>query len=279
MLFGLQAAGEKMVHSTAELRLLVSASREAGLLEETQEDVVERVFRLGEQRVNTLMTPRMDVVWLDITDPIAQIQAEVIGSVHSHFLVCHETVDQAIGFLSAKEFLAATLTIPLTSTDLTSLLTPLLYIPESILAFNALEMFRTSGSHIAVVVDEYGATQGLVTLNDLLEAIVGDIHTGNEPSEPQAIQQADGTWLLDGMFSVDDFKDLFDIKQLSEREGLDYVTIGGFVIRQLGHIPTSSESFEWNGWHFEVLTMDGHRVEQIWMAPLVSTRPQPEDNA
>jgi CBS domain containing-hemolysin-like protein len=279
VLFGLQTTDEKMVHSPAELRLLVSASREAGLLEETQEDVVERVFRLGEQRVNTLMTPRLDIVWLDITDPIAQIQAEVIDSVHSHFLVCQETVDHAIGFLSAREFLAATLTTPLTPTDLTALLTPPLYIPESILAFNALEMFKTSGSHIAVVVDEYGATQGLVTLNDLLEAIVGDIHTGNEPSEPQAIQQADGTWLLDGMVSVDDFKDLFDIKQLSEREGLDYVTIGGFVIRQLGHIPTPSESFEWNGWHFEVVAMDGHRVEQIWMAPLASQQSQSEGDA
>lgn len=276
LLFGLQTAGEKMVHSPAELRLLVSASREAGLLEEAQEDVVERVFRLGEQRVDALMTPRTDIVWLDIADPIDRIQEEVIASVHSHFLTCQETVDHTIGFLSAKVFLGATLTTSLTSTDLTPLLTPPLYIPESILAFNALEMFKTSGSHIAVVVDEYGATQGLVTLNDLLEAIVGDIHTGNEPNEPQAIQRADGTWLLDGMFSVDNFKDLFEIKQLSEGEGLDYLTIGGFVMRQLGHIPTTSESFEWNGWYFEVVAMDGHRVEQIWVAPLESKRSQSE---
>lgn len=271
-LFGLQSGGEKTVHSPAELRLLVSDSREAGLLEETQEDVVERVFRLGEQRVKTFMTPRIDIVWLDITDPIAQIRAEVVTSVHSHFLVCQEMVDHAIGFLSAKEFLAAMLSTPLTSTELISLLTPPLYIPESLLAFNTLKLFKTSGSHIAIVVDEYGVTQGLVTLNDLLEAIVGDIHTGNEPSEPQAIQKADGTWLIDGMFSVEDFKDLFEIKQLSEREGLDYVTIGGFVIRQLGHIPTTSESFEWNGWCFKVVAMNGHRVEQIWVAPLESER-------
>lgn len=267
-LLGLHATDEKLVHSPEELRLLVSASREAGLLEEAQEDVVERVFRLGEQRVGTFMTPRIDIVWLDLSDPIDKIREEVINSVHSHFLVCQETVDQSIGFISAKTFLAATLNPQLTTTDLTALLTPPLYIPESILAFNALEMFKTSGSHIAVVVDEYGATQGLVTLNDLLEAIVGDIHTGNEPNEPQAIQCTDGTWLIDGMLSVDDFKDLLHLKQLSEGEGFDYLTISGFVMRHLGHIPTVSESFEWNGWHFEVIAMDGHRVEQVLVAPL-----------
>ncbi len=265
-LFGLQATGEKLVHSPEELRLLVSASREAGLLEEAQEDVLERVFRLGEQRVGTVMTPRLDIVWLDITAPIARIQEIVINSVHSHFLVCQESVDHSLGFLSAKALLASTLTSPLTSNDLTSLLTPPLFMPESILAFNALEMFKTSGSHIAIVVDEYGATEGLVTLNDLLEAIVGDIHTGNEPSEPQAIERSDGTWLVDGMLSVDNFKDLLEIRQLSE--GSDYLTMGGFVMRQLGHIPAVSESFEWNGWHFEVIAMDGHRVEQVWIAPV-----------
>jgi putative hemolysin len=129
-------------------------------------------------------------------------------------------------------------------------------------------MFKTSGSHIAIVVDEYGATEGLVTLNDLLEAIVGDIHTGNEPREPQAIERSDGTWLIDGLLSVDNFKDLLEIRQLSEREGSDYLTMGGFVMRQLGHIPALSESFEWNGWYFEVVAMDGHRVEQVWVAPV-----------
>lgn len=258
---------EELIHSPAELQLLVAATREAGLLEEAQEEVVERVFRLGEQRVSALMTPRLDIVWLDLDDPIATLQQQVINSVHSNFLVCQETVDHPVGFLRAKDFLAASLAKSLTVTELRDSLTPLLYIPESIRAFNALELFKTSGSHIAVVVDEYGATQGVVTLNDLLEAIVGDIHTGNEPFEPQALRREDGSWLVDGMLSIDEFKDLFHFRKLPLGEGVDYQTIGGFVLHQLGHIPTVSESFTWNQFDFEIVAMDGYRVAQVVILP------------
>ncbi|XGV95879.1 MAG: hemolysin family protein [Leptolyngbya sp. BL-A-14] len=267
-LLGLETGNsEELIHSPAELQLLVSATREAGLLEEAQEEVVERVFRLGEQRVSALMTPRLDIVWLDLEDSIGTLQQQVIESVHSNFLVCQESVDHPIGFLRAKEFLATSLTQPPTPTELKALLTPLLYIPESIRAFNALELFKTSGSHIAVVVDEYGATQGLVTLNDLLEAIVGDIHTGNEPFEPQAIRREDGSWLVDGMLSIDEFKERFHFRQLPLGEGVDYQTIGGFILYQLGHIPTVSESFTWNHFDFEVVAMDGYRIDQVVIIP------------
>lgn len=229
---GLQAgSGEESIHSPDELRILISASREAGLVGEMEEDVVERLFRAGEQRVNAFMTTRKEIFWLDIEEPPHKLQQKIIDSVYSRFLVCQGSIDNPLGFVGAKEFLAACLASP--SPDLTALLTSVLYIPENTPALNGLGLFKKSGSYLAVVVDEYGVIQGLVTLNDLLEAIVGDIHTGNEPDEQQAVQGEDGSWVLDGMLPIEEFKDLLNIRKLPGEEEDDYQTVGGFVTTQL----------------------------------------------
>jgi CBS domain containing-hemolysin-like protein len=261
---GLQVGGsEELVHSPEEIRLLVSASRQAGLLGEVEEDVVERILDLGERRISAFMTPRREVVWLDIEDPIPTLQKGVTDSVHSHFPVCQGSIDELLGFISAKKFLSSSLDGSLTTTTLAKLLSAPLYIPESTRTIIALEQFKSSGSHIAAIVDEYGAIQGLVTLNDILEAIVGDIRTGNEPAEPQAVQRSDGSWLLDGMLSVEDFKDLFEIRDLPGEEGIEYQTVGGFVLSQLGHIPVVAESFDWDKLHVEVVDMDENRIDKV----------------
>jgi len=263
-LLGLPAtSSEELIHSPEEIRLLVSASRQAGLLGEVEEDVVERVFDLGARRISAFMTPRREVVWLDVEAPIPELQKIVTDSVHSHFPVCQGSIDEILGFISAKRFLAASLDGSLTMASLVELLSPPLYIPESTRTIVALEQFKSSGSHVAAIVDEYGAIQGLVTLNDILEAIVGDIRTGNEPPEPQAVQRSDGAWLLDGMLSVEDFKDLFDIRDLPGEEGIEYQTVGGFVLSQLGHIPAVSESFEWDKLYLEIVAMDENRIDKV----------------
>jgi putative hemolysin len=263
-LMGLEAGGsEELIHSPEEIRLLVAASRQAGVVGEIQEDVIERVFDIEERRISAFMTPRRAIVWLDIEDPIPVLQKTVIESVHSHFPVCHGSIDELIGFITAKQLLAASLDSSLTIEKLAKLLNPPLYIPESSRVAPALEQFKSSGNHTAVIVDEYGAIQGLVTLNDILEAIVGDIRTGNEPEEPKVIQRSDGSWLIDGMLSVEDFKDLFNIKDLPGEEGVEYQTVGGFVLSQLGHLPTVSESFEWDRLYVEVVDMDEHRVDKV----------------
>lgn len=267
-LMGLQAGGsEELVHSPEEIRLLVSASRKAGLLGEMEEDVVERVFELGDRRVSAFITPRREVVWLDIEDSIAKLQQTVITSVHSHFPVCQGSIDELLGFISAKEFLIAGLDQPLSMTRVLDRISAPLYLPESTRAVIALEQFKQTGNYIAAVVDEYGAIQGVVTLNDILEAIVGDIRTGDEPGEPQAVQRPDGSWLLDGMLSVEDFKDLFQIRDLPGEEGIEYQTVGGFVLSQLGYIPSVADAFDWNGLHIEVISMDEHRVEKVLVKP------------
>ncbi|MGH2415248.1 MAG: hemolysin family protein, partial [Microcystaceae cyanobacterium] len=269
ILLGLHAgSGEELVHSPEELRFLVSASRKAGLLGETEQDVVERVFRLTEQRVSAFMTPRLDIVWLNVEEPLTKLQQTIIASVYSRFLVCQGSIDNCLGFVGAKEFLASYLAGTMTGKDLRGLLTQPLYLAESMRALNALKIFKNSGSHIAIVVDEYGAIQGLVTLNDILEAIVGDIQTGSEPAEPQAVPYQNGAWLLDGMLSIEEFKTLFNLRKLPEGDGVDYLTVGGLVLTQLGHIPSVTESFECEGLHFEVISLDRHRIEQVLVTPI-----------
>ncbi|UBF28265.1 hemolysin family protein [Kovacikia minuta CCNUW1] len=270
-LLGLEAGGsEELIHSPEEIRLLVSASRQAGLLGEVEEDVVERILDLNERRISAFMTPRREVVWLDIEDPIPSLQRIVTNSVHSHFPVCRGSIDDLLGFITAKQFLSASLDGALTMASLSKLLSPPLYIPESTRTIIALEQFKSTGNHTAAIVDEYGAIQGLVTLNDILEAIVGDIRTGNEPEEPRAIQCSDGSWLLDGMLSVEDFKDLFEIRDLPGEEGIEYQTLGGFVLSQLGHIPVVAESFEWDRLSIEVVDMDENRIDKVLVRPIVS---------
>jgi putative hemolysin len=266
---GLQTGNaEELVHSPDEIRLLVSASRQAGLLGEAEEDVVERVLRLGDQQVSAFMTPRLDIEWLDLEDPIATLQQIIMTSVHSHFPVCQGSVDELLGFVKARAVLAASMNEPFSVAILMRSLTQPLYIPEGTKAFHALDMFKQSGSYIATVVDEYGAIQGLVTLNDILEAVVGDIQTGNEPSDVQAMHCADGSWRLEGMLSIEEFKDIFHIRETRDDEDANYQTLGGFIMSQLGHVPVASESFEWNKLRVEVLEMDGNRVDKVLVMPI-----------
>jgi putative hemolysin len=269
-------SSEEMVHSPEEIRLLVSASRQAGLLGETEEDVVERVFRLGDQRISALMTPRINVVWLDIEQPVHKLQEKIITNVYSHYPVCRENVDDLLGFVTAKEALAASIAEPLTLTKLIDLLTPPLYVPEVMTAFNGLKVFKQTGQHVAAVVDEYGTMQGLVTLNDILEAIVGDIRTGNEPAEPEALRREDGAWLLDGLLPIEEFMDIFGLRELPDREESLYQTIGGLVLTHLGHVPQVSESFEWHNFQIEVAGMKRNRVSQVLVRPLGEATPHSE---
>ena len=263
---GLQpGSGEELLHSTEELKLLVAASHKAGLLGEAEQDVVERVFSLGDRRVSAFMTPRTEIVWLDIDDPLDKIRRDVIESTHSMFPVGQDGIDNLLGVVQAKEFLAHGPSQPV---DLQALLQQPLYVPESMKALKALELFKKSGTHIALVVDEYGVTQGLVTLNDMLEAIVGDIPDRDELAHPEAVKREDGSWLLDGLLPIDEFKEIFHLRKLSEGEGVNYQTLGGFVLTQMGHIPSVAERFEWAGLRFEVLNMDGNRVDKVLVVPV-----------
>jgi len=245
-----------------EIQLMIDQGTEAGIFEEAEHDMVEGVFSLGDQRVYSLMTPRPDVVWLDISDSLEEIRAKIAGSDYSRFPVRQGTLDVILGIVKARDLLVPSLGGE--QIRLKDLLRPAFFIPETMFASRALEVFKEKGTEILLVIDEFGGLQGLLTINDIIEEIVGQI----ELEEPQATQRQDGSWLLDGMLEVDEFKELFRLPVLPHED--EYETLSGFVMVSLGRVPQTADQFEWSGLRFEVIDMDGRRVDKV----LVTTLPQ-----
>lgn len=266
-LLNVQPSEEEPEATEEEIKILLQQGTEAGAFEEVEQDIVERVFRLGDRRVSTLMTPRPDVVWLDLEDSMEVNRQTLTTATYSRFPVCRDGLDNMLGIVHVNDLLNQSLAgQPI---DLTRELRQALYIPESTHALKVLELFKQSSTHIALVVDEYGVIQGLVTLTDILEAIVGDLPV-DETEEPQIIQREDGSWLLDGMLSIDGFKELLDIEdeELPGEDRGNFHTLGGFVVMHLGHIPVSADHFEWKNFRFEVMDMDGNRVDKVLVMPV-----------
>ena len=184
-----------------EIKVLVRQGAEAGMFAAAEQDMVERVFHLGDQHVNALMTPRPDIIWLDLNDSNEVNRQKLIDSHNSRLPVCQETLDNILGVAHVSDILARSLAGQ--DIDLTTLLRQPLLIPETTHALRVLELFKQSGTHIALIVDEYGVIQGLVTLNDVMEVIIGDVPAG-DLEEASAIQREDGSWLLDGMLPIDE---------------------------------------------------------------------------
>ena len=262
-LLGVRASEEPPV-TEDEIRLLIRQGTESGTFKQAEQDIVERAFRLDDLPVSAIMTPRSRIVWLDQEEPFEQNYQKITNSVYSRFPVCQGSLDEVLGIVLVKDLYAHRAIEP--STDLTNFLQQPLFIPESLWALKVLEMFK-QGMHIALVVDEYDVVQGLVTLNDILEALVGDIPSVGEQQEPQAIRREDGSWLLDGMLPIDEFQQVLNIDKLPGIRRGQYQTLGGFVIAHLGRIPTSSDHFEWQGLRFEVVDMDGNRVDKVLVTP------------
>jgi putative hemolysin len=228
--------------------------------------MVESVFRLGERRVAAIMTPRPDLVWLDVADSPEEIARKLRESGYSRFPVSEGSLDHLLGVVAAKDLLLRTLEGE--APDLRANVRPPLLVPENLPAPRILEVFKTGGAHLALVVDEYGSLQGLVTLNDVMEAIVGELASSEPAAESEAVQREDGSWLLDGMLPVDELGDLLELGALPGEERSQYHTLGGFVMAELGHIPRAGDHFTWGGYRFEVMDMDGHRVDKVLATPL-----------
>lgn len=250
-----------------EIRVLMEQGTQAGVFDEAEQDMVTAVFRLGDRRAGELMVPRTEIMWLDLEDSLEEIIDTITGSGYSRFPVCQDDLDHVIGIVQSKDLLARSLTgQPL---DLKHSLRPPLFVPESNQVVKVLELFKQSQMPLALVIDEYGGTQGLITLNDILEAIVGDV----EVDEPQAVQRQDGSWLLDGTLLVEEFKEILELEVLpAEAEGY-YQTLGGFVMMCLGRIPTEGDYFQWHNLRFEVVDMDGRRVDKVLVLPDSSKSP------
>ncbi len=264
-IMGIRPSAEPQV-TEEEIKVLIEQGTEAGMFEQAEEDIMKRVFRLGERRVSALMTPRLEIVWLDLEDSLEENHRTMMESSHSRFPVCQGGLDNLLGVVQVYDLLVKSLSGQLI--DFTSTLQTAVFVPESTRALRVLELFKQSGTQIAFVVDEYGVIQGLVTLTDVLQAIVGDIPSTDELEEPQAIQREDGSWLLDGMLPIYQFKELLSLEdeELPGEHRGSYQTLGGFVVMHLGRIPASADHFIWDELRFEVMDMDGNRVDKVLVA-------------
>jgi len=259
-LIGIRPSTEPPV-TEEEIHVLLDQGTQAGVFEEAEQDMVAGVFRLNDRRVYSLMTPRTEILWLDVRDKTDEILKKLSEGPYSRFPVCQGSLDNVLGIVKARELLTRSLAgEPI---YLKECLSSALFIPETTFASRALEVFKESNKELVLVIDEFGGITGLLTINDVLEEIVGDIEVG----EPQVTQRQDGSWLLDGMLDIDEFKEIFHLGLLPNED--DYETLAGFVMTSLGRIPKSADRFEWEGLRFEVVDMDARRVDKV----LVTTLP------
>jgi putative hemolysin len=261
---GITASTEPQV-TEEEIKILIEQGTEAGTFEEAEQDMVERVFRLGDRPVSYLMTPRPDIVWLDLEDTAEENRQKMVDSAYSRYPVCQAGLDNVLGVIPVTDLLARSFRgEPL---DLTVGLRQPVFVPESTRGLKVLELFKQTITHMALVVDEYGVIQGLVTLNDIMSEIVGDVPSTDGQDQPQAVQREDGSWLLDGMLPVEEFLELFGMEEWESEERGSYQTLGGFVITHLGRIPAAADHFEWQSMRIEVMDMDGNRVDKVLVVP------------
>ena len=256
----------------AEIRAFIQQGTEEGTLEVAEREIMERVFRLGDRQVTSIMTPRLEITWLDLEDTAKVNQHKIIGSRYRRLPVCQGSLDNILGLISVNSLLHRALhNDPL---DLTVGLEQPLVIPELSRSLPLLEQFKRSRVHTALVVDEYGVIQGLVTLWDILEALVGDAPSLDE-SRDRPRQREDGSWLLDGMMNIEEIYSCLNLGGFSDRTA-SYYTLGGLVIHQLGKIPSATDRFEWHGFTVEVMDMDGNRVDKVLITPKQQACPAEE---
>ena len=245
-----------------EFETLLEEGARAGVFEEEERELVGRALRLDDRPVRELMTPRPKIVWLNTEDPPREHRRLVVEHRHSYYPVARGDLDEFLGFASVKDAWARMLNGE--SVDLLEALQPPPLVSEGAPATAALEAFKSSGVPVALVIDERGNCEGLVTLTDILEALVGEVPDLHTPAEEAPIlRRADGSWLVDGLLAADDFKARLGLRKLPSEPRGDYQTVAGLVIEQLGRIPTTGDCFEWGGLFFEVLDMDGHRVDKV----------------
>lgn len=250
-----------------ELKHLLKLGTRAGVFEKGEQEIVGRVLRLGERRIGELFTPRPSMVALDVDAPPEENWSKIAASGHFYFPVYEGVPDRVLGLVSVKDLWAKA--IKGEKPDLRSLLHEPVYLPEGVSALRGLERLRETGSHLALVLDEYGGVEGLVTLHDLLRAIVGELPS--QQAEPLAVRREDGSWLLDGKLPLSDMSDILGISSAHAGHMEEFQTLGGFVMGSIGHVPKTGDHFEWGGMRFEVIDMDERRVDKVLVAVVGET--------
>ncbi len=262
-ILGMSASKEPPI-TEDEIKGLIEQGTQVGVFDAVEQDMVEGVFRFNDRSINAIMTPRTEIEWLDANDTPEQLLKQIMASSHSRFPVAQSSLDNVVGILNAKDVLEKFVTN--TPFNLLDMVTKPIWVPENTPAMRMLEMVREGGTHEVMIVDEYGGLQGMATLFDILESIVGEIPSADESSESEIIIREDGSYLLDGLLPIDELKELLDVDELPEEDKVGYQTVGGFIMNQIGSIPVAGQHFHLLNYRFEVIDMDDRRVDKVLLS-------------
>ena len=255
-IFNIKKATDSAV-TEEEIKAMISEGSEHGSIEEGEKEIIERVFHLGDRNITSLMTHRTDIVWLDMNDTVQDVKENLDDIIFSTFPVCDGSVDDIKGLVYVKDLVKAS-----PETPLHKLLKPALFVPENNKAYQLLEKIKSTKIHTCFIVNEYGTMEGMITLNDIMEAIVGDVpQTGQE--EYEIIKREDGSFLVDAQIHFYDFLSYFERADWMNEGEHEFDTLAGFVLHELEHIPSTGEKFEWRDFNFEIIDMDGQRIDKI----------------
>lgn len=249
-----------------EIRMLIREGARLGVFNKTERDLVERALRLDDVRVSTLMKPRNEIESVDLTKFTKKPLGHIAKYKYENIILCDKTIDHVIGIVYVKDLLQEYATT--NKFNITGHTQKPLLVLESTRVLRVLELFRNSPMHVALVIDEYGNIQGLVTFNDILRALVGDIESRDRDEDPEVVKRTDGSLLLDGMLSVSELKKTLKAQSLPGEDSGAFQTLGGFVLSYLDRVPKSGDKFRWNGFQFEVVDMDQHRVDKVIVSAL-----------
>ena len=269
-LLGVRAAQASPV-TKEEINILMEQGAQAGVFEKHEQALVSRVFRLDDQLIASAMTPRGDIEYFDLNESFEANRQKLLRSAHSRFVVCKGGLDEIVGILRAKSVLDAALEGK--PFDFTSNAGKPLYVPDTLTMIELIEEFKKHRQHLALVVDEFGELQGLVTMNDIMETLVGDVATVEDASQPDIVRRDDGSWLVDGDIAIERFKEAMGLDhELPDEATGAYRTLGGLAMKLLGRVPKLGDRFTSDGYRFEVIDMDRNRVDKLLITKVDGAR-------
>lgn len=240
-----------------EIKAIISEGTEQGTLEETEQEIIERVFHLSDRNITSLMTHRSDIVWFKVDDTEEMIREKILKEPHSIYPICDEEIDNIKGVISLKDLYTNKDTVPFKE-----LMRPALFVPENNTAFRVMEKFKESQLHSCFIVDEYGSVLGMITLNDILEAIIGDMPEEDQ-DDYEIIRRDDDSFLVDAQIPFYDFLSYFDKAEWMNEGEQEFDTLAGFILHRVKQIPSTGDKLDWNGFDFEIVDMDGHRIDKV----------------
>jgi putative hemolysin len=260
-LFNIKKGSDDSV-TEEEIKAIINEGSEAGTIEEEEKEIIERVFHLGDRNITSLMTHHSDIVWFDVTDTEDKIREKIIAEPHSIYPICEGDMDNLKGVVSIKDLYVAN-----DYTQFKHLMKPALFVPVNNTAYQVMEKFKESKYHSCFIVDEYGSVLGMITMNDIMSAIIGDMPQPDDADDYEIVKREDGTYLVDAQIPFYDFLTRFDKTAWINEEEQEYDTLAGCILDELERIPQTGDTMEWRGFNFEIVDMDGHRIDKILVTP------------